>query len=53
MLDLRGLPHTFWILWTGALVNRLGGFVLPLAAQFELDERRLTRCGTSCHTADV
>ena len=34
MLELRGLPRTFWILWTGALVNRLGGFVLPLLALY-------------------
>jgi len=31
---LSGLPKTFWILWTGALVNRLGGFVMPLLALY-------------------
>jgi len=29
-----GLPRTYWILWTGALVNRLGGFVMPLLALY-------------------
>ena len=33
MLDVRGLPRTYWILWTGALINRLGGFVMPLLAR--------------------
>lgn len=26
---LFGLPRLFWVLWTGALVNRLGTFVMP------------------------
>lgn len=34
MLQPGGLPRTFWILWTGALVNRLGGFVMPLLALY-------------------
>ena len=34
MLDVRGLPRTYWILWTGALINRLGGFVMPLLALY-------------------
>ena len=42
MLDLRGLPRTFWILWTGALVNRLGGFVMPLLALYLTAERGVT-----------
>src|SRR5438270_13314730 len=29
-----GLPRHYWILWTGALVNRLGSFVLPLLAMY-------------------
>jgi MFS family permease len=39
MLDLRGLPRSFWILWTGALINRLGGFVMPLLALYLTGER--------------
>jgi len=42
MLDLRGLPRTFWVLWTGALINRLGGFVLPLLAFYLTGERGLS-----------
>src|SRR5258708_3440203 len=41
MLDARGLPRTFWILWTGALVNRLGGFVMPLLALYLTGPRGL------------
>jgi MFS family permease len=29
-----GLPSQFWLLWTGILVNRIGGFVLPLLALY-------------------
>jgi len=42
MIDLRGLPRTFWILWTGALVNRLGGFVMPLLALYLTGPRGLS-----------
>jgi MFS family permease len=41
MIDLRGLPRTYWILWTGALINRLGGFVMPLLALYLTAERGL------------
>ena len=27
-----GLPRTFWVLWTGMLVNRAGSFVVPFLA---------------------
>src|SRR5438105_5507344 len=39
MLSLRGLPRTYWVLWTGALINRLGGFVMPLLALYLTGER--------------
>ncbi|MBI5511663.1 MAG: MFS transporter [Deltaproteobacteria bacterium] len=29
-----GLPRTFWILWVGTLVNRLGGFVVPFLSLY-------------------
>jgi MFS family permease len=29
---MRGLPRTFWYLWTGALINRLGAFVFSYLA---------------------
>jgi MFS family permease len=31
---MRGLPRTFWLLWTGALINRLGGFVFTFLALY-------------------
>ena len=34
-----GLPPTYWWLWFGMLVNRLGGFVVPFLAIY-LTERR-------------
>ena len=36
------LPRTFWYLWTGALVNRLGGFVMPLLALYLTGPRGLS-----------
>ncbi|MEU4532095.1 MFS transporter [Micromonospora ureilytica] len=27
-----GLPRTFWLLWTGLMVNRMGAFVIPFLA---------------------
>ena len=31
---MRGLPRTFWYLWTGALINRLGAFVYTFLALY-------------------
>jgi MFS family permease len=42
MLEVRGLPPTYWILWTGALINRLGGFVMPLLALYLTGARGLS-----------
>ena len=39
MPSFRDLPRTFWILWTGALINRLGGFVMPLLALYLTGQR--------------
>jgi MFS family permease len=39
---VSGLPRTFWILWAGALVNRLGGFVMPLLALYLTGPRGLS-----------
>jgi len=33
------LPRTFWVLWTGTLVNRLGGFVAPFLALYLVQGR--------------
>ncbi|HEX2879342.1 MAG TPA: MFS transporter [Polyangiaceae bacterium] len=29
---VAGLPSTYWYLWIGALINRVGGFVVPFLA---------------------
>ncbi|QRN96157.1 MFS transporter [Archangium violaceum] len=34
-----GLPSTYWYLWTGTLVNRLGSFVVPFLALYLTRER--------------
>ncbi|HEX8433848.1 MFS transporter [Archangium sp.] len=34
-----GLPTTYWYLWTGTLVNRLGSFVVPFLALYLTRER--------------
>ncbi len=31
---MGGLPRTFWWIWTGTLVNRLGSFVVPFLALY-------------------
>jgi MFS family permease len=40
--SLRGLPRTFWLLWTGALINRLGGFVMTFLALYLTGVRGLS-----------
>ena len=37
-----GLPSTFWYLWTGSLINRLGGAVGPFLALYLTGERGVT-----------
>ncbi|MER6668611.1 MFS transporter [Amycolatopsis japonica] len=39
---LGGLPKSFWVLWTGTLVNRLGTMVLPFLALYLTSERGLS-----------
>jgi MFS family permease len=39
---MLGLPRTYWYLWTGALINRLGGFVFPFLALYLTQARHLT-----------
>jgi MFS family permease len=34
-----GLPPTYWVLWTGTLINRLGTFVVPFLALYLTRER--------------
>ncbi|MBP6839372.1 MAG: MFS transporter [Kofleriaceae bacterium] len=35
------LPRTFWLIWVGTLINRLGGFVVPLLTFYLTDQRGL------------
>lgn len=37
-----GLPATFWYLWTGSLINRLGSFILIYLAIYLTGERGFT-----------
>ena len=39
---MLGLPRTFWYLWTGALIDRLGGFVYTFLALYLTQARHLT-----------
>ncbi len=34
-----GLPRTYWLLWLGTLVNRLGGFVIPFLTLYLTSQR--------------
>jgi MFS family permease len=36
---LASLPRTYWLLWIGTLINRLGGFVVPFLTLY-LTQRR-------------
>ena len=35
------LPPTYWLLWTGTLVNRLGGFVIPFLTLYLTTQREI------------
>jgi MFS family permease len=39
---MRGLSRTYWFLWSGALINRLGGFVSIFLALYLTGERGLS-----------
>jgi MFS family permease len=39
---MRGLPVTFWYVWAGALINRLGGFVYTFLALYLTQARHFT-----------
>lgn len=36
---VEGLPATYWLIWTGTLINRLGGFVLPFLSLYLTAQR--------------
>ncbi|MGA2112521.1 MAG: MFS transporter [Anaerolineales bacterium] len=41
-LKALGLPHTFWLLWIGTFINRLGGFVVPFLTLYLTSQRGLS-----------
>jgi len=38
---VEGLPPTYWLIWTGTLVNRLGGFVIPFLTLYLTTQRHI------------
>jgi MFS family permease len=37
----EGLPPTYWLIWTGTLINRLGGFVIPFLTLYLTSQRKI------------
>lgn len=37
----EGLPPAYWLLWTGTLINRLGGFVVPFLTLYLTSQRQI------------
>ena len=40
-LLFEGLPPTYWLIWTGTLINRLGGFVIPFLTLYLTSQRQI------------
>jgi MFS family permease len=38
----EGLPPTYWLLWSGTLINRLGGFVIPFLTLYLTNQRGIS-----------
>lgn len=38
----EGLPPTYWLLWSGTLINRLGGFVIPFLTLYLTYQRGIS-----------
>lgn len=38
---VEGLPPTYWLIWTGTLINRLGGFVIPFLTLYLTVQREI------------
>ena len=36
---IEGLPPAYWLIWTGTLINRLGGFVIPFLTLYLTTQR--------------
>lgn len=44
--SVSGLPRTYWFLWGGSLMNRIGSLVMPMMAVYLTTERHLTLAQT-------
>jgi len=38
---VEGLPPTYWLIWSGTLINRLGGFVIPFLTLYLTTQRQI------------
>jgi MFS family permease len=38
---VEGLPPTYWLIWFGTLINRLGGFVIPFLTLYLTTQRAI------------
>jgi MFS family permease len=38
---MEGLPSTYWLIWLGTLINRLGGFVIPFLTLYLTTQRAI------------
>src|SRR3990172_10211266 len=38
----KSLPSTYWILWIGTVINRLGGFVIPFLTLYLTSQRNIS-----------
>ncbi len=38
---IEGLPPTYWLIWVGTLINRLGGFVIPFLTLYLTTQRAI------------
>jgi MFS family permease len=38
---VEGLPATYWLIWIGTLINRLGGFVIPFLTLYLTTQRQI------------
>jgi MFS family permease len=38
---VEGLPPTYWLIWTGTLINRLGGFIIPFLTLYLTAQRHI------------
>lgn len=38
---VEGLPPAYWLIWTGTLINRLGGFVIPFLTLYLTTQRAI------------